>query len=307
MPVMIFFMLFGLVASIMAAIVIGSGDSRQQLTSNLVRDTEGYFRNINTMVLQEMTEQNLEVVPRAMPPMTTMQAGQSFLSSQMVRQLGTPGQWGNPLLDAWGSPIHAQLVRQNTAMDPSTTVPITGVVLQSAGPDRVSQTIISPLTSLGMLQGILPVGDDIVTTFTDEEAQRKTMAHMRDTLASIAAVVKEDYVRKLLTFSNQIRAEYEAEAAINPNASSPNLRDTLLTHPAAPRFADIGLATERNRLGLNAEIAKLERTLPNGGRMQVVNISNTPLQAMIGLRNDPLNPSPWVLLGPHIVIQGGPQ
>jgi hypothetical protein len=307
MPVIIFLVLFSLVASIMASIVIGSGDNRQQLTQGLTRDTEEYFRNINTMVLQEMTAQNLEVVPRVVPPTTTVQAGNTFLSTQMVRQLGTPGQWGNPLLDAWGSPIHAQLVRQNTALDPSTTVPVTGIVLHSAGPDRVSQTVIPALTSLGMLQVILPVGDDIVTTFTDEEPQRKNMALMRDILQSIAAVVKEDYVRNLQVFTNQIRSEYEAEVAVNPAAPSPNLRDKLLTHPNAPRFADISLVSERNRLGLNTDIAKLERTLPNGGRMQVIFISNTPLQAVLGLRNDPLNPSPWAVLGPHIVIQGGPQ
>ncbi len=312
MQIALMLALFSLLAGVMSSYVVTAVVSTPQLSKALASETLAYFRGVDRVVNREFTPNQLQ----AMPVNMTMQ---DFMNQSAIRQLA-PGQWGNPMLDAWGRSLRVmrQPLRQTVALSREVSVPVTGFVFISAGADGVFQTelpsqqIAGSTNTAGLnlarLQSIVaPTGsDDLVFAFTDEEAQRETYAMVKARLERIATVMMKDYQTKINVFKAVHDEAYRVQLLTNPTAVAPDLTVLLLTDPNAPSFADVNTEAARRDLGVLEEFVALERMLPNNGRMRVeLTSSNLRLGATLTLSNFSTSPSPWPVVNLSIVLNGG--
>jgi hypothetical protein len=297
------FAFFSLLMGVISSFVIAVGGSSNQLKNTLVTETKQYFSSIEKVVKREYTTNQLQATP---PGWTAAQ----LVSQTAIQQLA-PGRWGNATYDAWGSPIRMQLVRENLALSGQVVVPVTGILLVSAGPDRTFQVTNTSPSTLAALQGVVPPlgSDDVVLSFTDAEAQREVMNKLTNKLQRIADVMMRDYQVRVIAFRNDVETAYRQALLTNPTAVIPDFNDKVRNDPAAPQFADLADAQARQRLGVAEEFDYLERVVPQSGQLrvttQLLNPSNPRDGVILGLSNNPANPSPWGVVNLSVTLRGG--
>ncbi len=303
MPAVFFIALFSLVIALMMSFVVGSGSNVGQLNQQLAQETENYFKNLELVVNQDITPKQLEL------------ANDTATAEQILRQNAlaqmAPGRWGNPLYDAWGNPLSmpVNFPRENVAISADARVPVTGIILISAGPDRIFQTNLPTGGGLSGLFGVVPPSgsDDIVTTFTDEEAQRQTLASLNSRLERIAKAMLRVYKIEFAKYRLAVEANYRNELLSNPSAPPPDWSSLIANDENAPQFVDIRDTEARKTLGVEEEFAFLERLLPNNGQMRVTFQESAPdlhLGATLLLTNAS-NASPWPVVQLKIPLKGG--
>lgn len=304
MPTLFLIGLFSFLMAVMSSVIMEITQSRQQLTQGLVKETEGYFKTIHDLISYDIVPNNLEVVPRPINGATAAESGRALLDQDAIRRLAPPNLQSDPLRDAWGAPIVAHMVNENTALDNNTVARVSGVLLYSVGADGVAQTNVANVSNTILsYQGIAPQGDDIIMFFTTAEPLRAIYKAIGKDLDHIKAAVERDFNERFRVYRDQVIANYQAQLLVSPTTPAPNFTALATTDPAFPRMADVGSATVRPRLGVDEAFTRLERILPNGGRMRVVTISGTTLQTIFGVQNDTLNPSPWPVLGPRVTAK----
>jgi hypothetical protein len=293
---------FSMLMAIMSSFIMGAGSSTAQLSRQRIAETEAYFRNIELVVNEDLTPAQLEAAPAT-------QTAVEVLQQSPIAQMA-PGSWGNPLVDAWGTPmrIPQSFPRANIALANGVMAPITGFVLISAGPDRTFQTSLPAANTLASLQGVIPqVGsDDLVATFTNEDAQRRQLAMLQARLERIATAMLRNYRLKLSDYRGTIEANYRAALQSNPGTPPPNWAALLTSDPNAPRFVDIRNTNSRPELGVAEEFAVLEKLWPNNGRMEVGFIETNPdlrISATLVLRHT--SSQPWPIVDLRVPIRGG--
>jgi hypothetical protein len=294
--------LFSMLITIMSSFVMGAGSSTAQLSQQRIAETKAYFRNIELVVNEDLTPAQLEAAPAS-------QTAAQVLQQNAVAQMA-PGSWGNPLVDAWGTPLRipSSFPRANIALANGVMAPITGFVLISAGPDRTFQTSLPVANTLASLQGVVPPtgSDDIVVTFTNEDSQRRQLAILQARLERIAAAMLRHYRLQLSDYRGTIETNYRTALQNNPGTPPPNWATLLTSDPNAPQFVDLRNTNARPELGVAEEFDVLEKLWPNDGRMEVGFIETNPdlrLSATLVLRHTSSQPWPFVDL--RVPIRGG--
>lgn len=296
MQAVVFIAIFSLALSILMGLAAGYGPSTKQLIGTQVEETKKYFKDVQT-VIRDTTRNNLEAAPATVTDIVPY-----MQSNQNIAQLSL-GRWGDPTLDIWGNPVKGFVVRAEGSLyaGPAGTgdivsSTISGIVLLSAGPDRVFQTTLPKSKTFTAIYGAaVPLGsDDILTVFTDEVEQRQNWEDMVTQMNRLASALLSEYQSRLTAYKNDVEAQRQQEIATN-GYSSITLENKLLTDPNAPNFIDVTTPANRKPLGSDEDFALLERTWGNGGRMKVISVVGTAAESSMTLRlvNDPVNPTVW--------------
>jgi hypothetical protein len=308
MQAVIILAFFSLLIGIMSSFVVGAGSSTSQLQNALTQETLTYFEGIEKVINQEFTPNRFEAAPLG----TSIQ---EILSQTAILQIA-PGKWANPTYDAWGNSLRLGMVRENIPLSGQAVAPVTGFLLLSAGPDRVFQTTVpTNLSSLAALQGIMvPAGsDDILATFTDEDAQRNTLSMLTMRLERIAGAMLRHYQIQMVEYRTKIENDYRNALVSNPATPPPDLTALLASDSNAPKFVNLSTDNpnrfeDRKPLGVPEEFDVLERLLPSGGQLEVSILSGADLRfgATLVLRNPAGRlGSPWPTVNLTIPLKGG--
>jgi hypothetical protein len=177
--------------------------------------------------------------------------------------------------------------------------PVTGFILLSSGPDQVSQTDVSGITTLaGMSGAVAPAGsDDIIYAFTDEMAQRKQMEVVQSRVGRIAAAALADYQKRMNDYRTTRLAAYQQKLAAGQPA---DLNAMMSDDGSAPTFLSLSDATQRRQLGVDEDITQLEKTLPKpadslnnvgGGNLVMQSTASGNVLTIRVLNSG--NPTPW--------------
>lgn len=293
--------LFSMVMGLIMSFAVGSSSSQSQMAFKNNKETETYFQNFERVINQELTPDRLQAVPAG--TVTSMTA--VLMQSAPIRAIA-PGKWGNPLVDAWGVSITVHVVRENIALSPEVTVPVTGIALISGGRDRIIQTAVAPApTTIAALQGVVPAtnSDDIVRVFTDQKAQERTYNSLRSRLQHIADQMEKTYRLALTQYSQEKRAQYVSDVATNPATPPVDILNLLLTDSAAPAFSTMNVANERRTTDPDTDAEFIQRLLPDNGNLRIDNPANQHISTTLRIVNDTL-PSPWGVVNIKIPIKG---
>jgi hypothetical protein len=304
MPTLFLIGLFSFLMVMMSSIIMEITQSRQQLTQSLAAETEAYFKSIHDLVTFDMIPNNLEIVPRPAAGVPPQEAGEALLNQDAIRRLAPPNLQSDTMRDAWGAPLTVRMIIENSALDTNTVARVAGVLLYSTGPDGVAQTnLLNVSNTLVSYQGVMAQGDDIVMYFNTMEPLRGVYKLINKDLDHIKAAVERDFNERFRAYRDQAVATYQAQLLENPATPAPDFNALATTDPAFPRIADVGNTATRSRLGVDEAFMRLERLLPNGGRMRVTTLASTSLEITFGVQNDTLNPSPWPVLGPRVTAK----
>lgn len=297
MPTLFFIGLFAFLMTMMSAVVMEISKSRQELTQQLAVETREYFKRIEDFVNLDMVPNALEIQPRALTGMNSEDAGKAFLSQNAIKLLAPPALNSDPLKDAWGVPLTVRMVTQNSALDTYTVAPVNGLFILSAGADNISQTRLNGVPdTLNGYQNVIAQGDDILTVLTTGDPLRKRLLDMYKDLNFIKTVLERDFNEHYRLYREQKINEYTADSS----GAAPDFNQLAISDPNFPAMLSLSDSTQRRRLGVDEAFTRLERILPNGGRMRVATTASTTLSVTFGLINDPINPSPWPTLGPRV-------
>ncbi|MBI1308532.1 MAG: hypothetical protein GC129_01560 [Proteobacteria bacterium] len=293
MQAMLFLAIFSLFLSVTGGIIVGAGESTAQLSRMRVDAAQDYMNAVRK-VAQNITLDNFELAPSSQTDILAF-----IRTTPDLAQLGT-GRWADPTLDPWGQPMQGLMVRENRVLysnPPSDTVvvPVTGVALISSGPNHKLETTIPAVGSISALQGILPpVGsDDIVITFTNEDAQRDNWANVRQHLGRIASAQLRYYQEQVNAYRTTIMNQYLTQLQSGSANLTLDFTTLMANDPNAPRFLDLSVDANRRLLGVDEDFRLLEKTLPGGGKLAITSIANPDSSLTLRLTNNATSPTPW--------------
>lgn len=266
--------------------IIGTNDSSAQLRAQRIRETEDYFKAINMVVNTEITPNYWHGNPAGKTSITDY-----INNTETLKQL-SPSRFADKSLDPWSTPLKGLILTRTLSIFTDGTAkvlaPVTGFLLVSAGPDKVFQTTIPTVTAstpLSTLQGVIAAGDDIVSTFTDEEAQRDQLKRIRFHAGRIAAAALQKYQADIAAYRKQRIADYQAQLATS--GAIVNLDDMMEDDTGAPTFADLSVASNRSALGVDEDFGEIESgstlTTTNAaqrGKLSVQSVANAPAKTL---------------------------
>ncbi|MFN7162927.1 MAG: hypothetical protein ACK5VJ_00170, partial [Pseudomonadota bacterium] len=159
MPTLFLIGLFSFLMVMMTSVVLEISQSRQELSQELVTETEKYFKSIHDLVTYDMIPNELEVTPRPVSGTSAQVAGEALLNQDAIRRLAPPNLQSDALLDAWGAPLTIRIVNENSALDTNTVARVAGILLHSNGADGVAQTNLALISNtLVGYQGVVAQG-----------------------------------------------------------------------------------------------------------------------------------------------------
>jgi|GEM_PF-5406490 len=290
MQPLLFFVMFLMLMSAVGSYVYDNTSSSQQLTQERIAAMQEYFRNVESVV-------NNDITPTYWRgnPLGVSTPADYIHDTPQLRQL-SPGTFSDSAADQWGSPIVGKIITSPLVIYNDATAgvqalaPVTGFLFISPGPDRTVQTDYSAVNSLSALQGVAaPSGsDDIVYTFTDEDAQRRTFNRMQAAVQRVGAAEQQYFEDGLNTYHKAKMAEYadQLDAGTAPTLASMMSVDDP-HDPDYPKFADISKDADRKALGVDGDIGDLTKTLPTmatpgatsnagGGSLKLTGIQSGP-------------------------------
>lgn len=295
--------IFSLVLTIMASIISSGTSNTAQLTKQRIEETHAFFEKVAKVTLNDITLNQM----MANPANATNPA--DFIKGMSQLSLLSSGRMGDPSLDAWGKPIQGVIFTEYQSLtnnsDSRVTVPVTGIVLVSGGPDGIVQTPIKPVTSLSGIYGIVvptgatgaPANDDIIYAFDNSTMQQQALDGLKAHMERIGSAALRELQTRVGAYRQVKLAQYQSDIAKGKDVNISNL--DISTDPNAPRFLALdntqtGL-NNRRQLGVDEDFSVIEETLPNGG--QLVLNAPTPVNAtdplVITVTNSSNNPTPW--------------
>jgi hypothetical protein len=294
---------FGLFMAIFMGYVANIQDNVQQLNLQRTAATQEYMRDIERVVKNDITPLQLHANPSNLATVESYINGTPSLA-QLSNGRGT-----RPATDAWNRPLSGLIMTQNRqlftdisgTMNASLVAPVTGILLVSPGPDGVSQTSLAGITTLLQLQGVTPgrqpggaslPSDDIVNSFTDEEAQLKAIEQVRDRLSRIASASLRNFEQRLNRQRAQALGSISNTLAL---VSTTSVNQLISVTTAGVFFNTLNDSASRQSIGVNEDFDSIERVIPPSNTQMLVSTSlaNGNKQLIIRLVNNNLAPSPW--------------
>ena len=295
--------IFSLVLTIASSIISGGMSSSQQVTKQDIKDTKTFFESIAKVVNNDVTMEYFHANPNNS---TTPEHYINNLSE--VKRLSS-GRSANPATDAWGQVIKGSIITEYQWLmndENKVSVPVTGFLFVSGGPDRIIQTVIpTTLTTVAQLNTVVvptdafgkPKNDDIVYNFDNRAIQTQLLDAMRARMNRIGiASLKELQVR--MSDYRQLKLKQYQDAIAAGNEGDLTLLDTA-NDSGAPRFLTLDDSAtgldNRRKLGVDEDFGVLEDALGSGGHFDVTaeqaTGNGTPL--VITVLNDGTRPTPW--------------
>jgi hypothetical protein len=312
----------------------------QQFTLDQIEMTKAYLNNAKGVIMDLTVSANMETPYRACPGGTTYDQSdpRAYLCQQDIAQLA---QWtgsSDGVKDPWKSDFTGYVVRKPVTIFASSqgtnvnfvTVPVTAMVLVSPGPDRKLdkqlQDDLSALNSGSSLRDVLRIAardqspgtcspggtvscDDIVMTFSDQDAQYNRWQAVQSSVGRIAYASLRHYQVQFLQYLPQLADLYKNNASLLFDSSGTLIvSDTNINgwkklaegDPAAPDFGgndyDLSDKTKRTALGVDSEFNYITDDIAAGG--SGLNLSRSVEDSTDG-KNDVLvikltnRSSPW--------------
>jgi len=302
MQAMFIFSLFTFVLALMGSIISFGSKDAAILTDERIKETGRFFEAMAQVVKNDVTQKYLTANPhnhvtianyiKGLPEVAAMSAG-------LYNDLG---------VDAWGRPLQGaivteyQLITASADANSVVSVPVTAIAFVSSGPDGVLQTVL-PLnpTTINQVRNIvvptngsgLPTSDDIVYTFDNREDQMRQLQTIHAHMERIGTASLKEYQYRVTSFRAGLIAAYEQDVALGKAVAAPDMN--LANHSNAPKMLSLESEANRYSLGVDEDIAVLERTLASGRRMVLSAVTpataNSPLE--LTLTNSPGSPTPW--------------
>ncbi len=214
MQAVVLFVMFGLITSVMGAIIVSISNGAIQIKEQQIESTKQYFRDIEFLFNKVIVTEQM-----AMPVIVP---AKDYLIQPSIKKLANLT-WGTLQQDPWKSDYLVEVGTTNTLIANGVTVPITAFLLVSLGPDRVIdpdlQAEITALPSPASVRDIMRIeqkiaalngsSDDIVYTFNTRTAIGKRWLAVEDRLQRIGSILLQDFAQK------RLRGEPEIFANVN--------------------------------------------------------------------------------------------
>lgn len=303
MQAIFFISIFSLMLTVVASLISSGTSSSAHLTADRIDETKQFFAQVANVTLNDVTLTNL----KGNPNNATNPA--DFIRNLSQLRLLSNGRLADPALDAWGHPIQGAIFTEYhvlTSGSDLVSVPVTGYVLVSGGPDGIVQTPIPAIiTSLSALYGITvpttptgaPANDDIVFSFDNSEVQNQALTSLKSHMERIgSAALKELQVRTTAYRLTKLQ-QYQADIAAGKDVNVSSI--DIGSDPNAPRFLALDNSVtglnNRRQLGVDADFNYVERVLPDSSHFVLG--APVPLSAtdplVITIVNDANHPTPW--------------
>lgn len=299
MQAMIMLALFGAMMAAVAGIISTSVDSTQQFITNQVMQTQAYFRNVHSVLVNQTVPANLEIPYQACPDGTSYD-NEDVKAYLCQRQISRLAQWAGAdhgSIDPWKNQFTGYVLRKETPIYASApnhvvSAPITAMILVSAGPDRKFgnqiQLDLAALRSTSTLNDVLRIAppnpttctvaaagscDDVVYSFTDQTAQQNRWKSVQAAVDRIAASAMRNYEQQFRAFKTQIPGIVDSNLGAFTDASGnliindSNINIWQGQGVNAPSFntVDLNSETTRTAIGVDEEFRYITDTVANGG------------------------------------------
>lgn len=302
MQAMFIFSLFTFVLALMGSIITFGTKSSENLTLDRIKETGRFFEAMAQVIKNDVTQKYLTANPNNHKTVPTYIVGLPEVAAMSA------GLYSNVGVDAWGKPLQGaivteyQLITASADASSAVRVPVTAIAFVSSGPDGELQTVIpSNPTTIGQVRNIvvptsasgLPTSDDIVYTFDNREDQMRLLQTLHAHLERIGTASLKEYQYRVTDFRADLIKKYEQDVAKGIAVTAPDME--LASHSNAPVMLSLTTVSNRYKLGVDEDIAILERTLASGRRMVLTATapSSTTAPLRLTLTNNPNNPTPW--------------
>lgn len=302
MQAMFIFSLFTFVLALMGSIISFGSKSAETLTEERIKEAGRFFEAMAAVIKNDVTQKYLTANPNNDTTIPSYITGLPEVAAMSAGLYNSAG------VDAWGKPLQGaivteyQLITATADADSAVSVPVTAIAFVSSGPDGVLDTVVpANPTTISAVRNIVvptdasgkPTSDDIVYTFDNREDQMRMLQTIHSHMERIGTASLKEYQYRVSTFRSNLIATYESDVAAGRAVAAPDM--DLGNHSNAPKMLSLDTTANRFALGVDEDIAVLERTLASGRRMvlSAVTPANANAPLVLTLTNHSTNPTPW--------------
>ncbi|TKW60933.1 MAG: hypothetical protein DI628_08590 [Blastochloris viridis] len=299
---MFIFSLFTFVLALMGSIISFGSKDAAILTDERIKETGRFFEAMAQVIKTDVTQKYLTANPNNHVTIANYITGLPEVAAMSA------GLYNDVGVDAWGKPLQGaivteyQLITASADANSAVSVPVTAIAFVSSGPDGVLQTVM-PLnpTTINQVRNIVapsdaagrPTSDDIVYTFDNREDQMRQLQTLHAHMERIGTASLKEYQYRVSDFRAALIKQYETDVALGKAVAAPDMN--LANQPNPPKMLSLDSSANRYKLGVDEDIAILERTLASGRRMVLSAVTPATATAplVLTLTNSSSSPTPW--------------
>ncbi|MCP5405692.1 MAG: hypothetical protein H6922_05680 [Pseudomonadaceae bacterium] len=298
MQALILFAVFGALLAAIAGVVTTSVESTRQFILNQVAATRTYFHNVEIALTEQVVPAEMQIAYQSCPDGTSHGASnvKSYLCRTEVSRLASWSGASDGSVDPWKRDITGYVLKKDVPIYASLpnyviTVPVTAMVLVSAGPDgKLSNEVQSGLAGLSTSSQIRDVlrivppdpascntstnsCDDIVHTFTDQRALERRWKTIKEAMERIGGATVRHYGIQFKQFLGQLPDIYNSNIAglfdgsgnLVINTANLNIWQGLGVSPPSLATVNLNSAADRTNVGVDEEFRYLTDPVAAGG------------------------------------------
>lgn len=298
MQALLVFVLFGALLAAVGGLISSSVDSTQQFTLNQIEAVKLYFKGVENILSNKVTAERMEI-PYTACPDSNSYGSTNIRSYVCQKDVSVLAEWSGAsagYVDPWKTNFQGFVLRREvpiyaTAPNYVVRVPVTAIVLASAGPDRrfntTVQSSIAGLSTASTLRDVLRISspdlatctpatdscDDIVYTFSNQRAQEGRWKLVKGAVDRIAGGALRNYEIQFHQFIPQMQSVYQsisntlfdASGHLLITSSTLNAWKSLGVNPPDFRVLGLNSATSRTVAGVDEEFRFITNPVVSGG------------------------------------------